>query len=155
MPIDQGFFRSVPWTPPRYLWLVPFTAATGAYAITSALALAVRRPLRWMVGIGLGYVFLGYVGALSGVESLATVPSGVLEKLFYGPFGFDTLLTARTESLHTEATLTTGKKVGVWLGLPVFKQWIVATLLWTGGGLLALWAAASMRREGTSRGSSR
>jgi hypothetical protein len=38
--------------------------------------------------------------------------------------------------------------VMVWRALPDVGQWAAATLLWTGAGLVALWAAASRHREG-------
>ena len=49
--------------------------------------------------------------------------------------------------LHTQATLATGRTVTVWRALPDLGQWAAATLLWTGAGLAALWAAASRHRE--------
>ena len=35
----------------------------------------------------------------------------------------------------------------VWWAVPDLADWRIATLLWTGAGLLALWAAASRHRE--------
>ena len=61
--------------------------------------------------------------------------SRLLNSLLEGPYGFDSLLTARTESLKTLATLTTKERVVVWQGLRDLGQWAAATLLWTGAGL--------------------
>jgi len=80
-------------------------------------------------------------------ERVADVAELVAKPLLYGPYGLDALFTARTESLHTEALLSTGERVAVWRGLPDLRQWAAATLLWTGLGLAALWAAASRHRE--------
>ena len=63
-------------------------------------------------------------------------------------YGLDALLTARTASLSTHVTpLTTGELVVVWRAVPELADWRTATLLWTGAGLVALWAAASRHRE--------
>ena len=72
----------------------------------------------------------------------------LLESLFEGPYGLDALLTARTTFLNIEVTLSTGDRVAVWRALPDVGQWATATLLWTGTGLVTLWAAASRHREG-------
>ena len=74
-------------------------------------------------------------------------PERLLRPLLYGRYGLDALLTARIESLGTPATLTTGERVVVWWAVPELADWRTATLLWTGVGLLALWAAASRHRE--------
>jgi ABC-type Mn2+/Zn2+ transport system ATPase subunit len=145
--LDPGALHTVRWTPQPVLWLVPLTAATGTYLLASALALGLRHPLRWLIGTALGALLVGVVTDAANLEWLATVSQGPLESLFFGPYGFDTLLTARTESLKTEALLSTGETVGVWRGLPDVGQWATATVLWTVAGLVALWAAASRHRE--------
>jgi len=55
--------------------------------------------------------------------------------------------SARTVNLD-EPTLSTDDRVVVWRALPDVGQWAAATLLWTGAGLVTLWAAASRHREG-------
>jgi hypothetical protein len=72
---------------------------------------------------------------------------GMLGSCFPSAYGLDALLTARTGSLKTEATLSTGETVVVWRALPDVGQWAAATLLWTSAGLVALGAAASRHRE--------
>jgi hypothetical protein len=145
--LDPASLESVRWAPRPLLWLVPFTAATGAYLLASAFALGTRHPIRWLVGAVLA--FFAFLGFAEATHSRVLLQGGnrVLVALMDGAYGIDALLTARTESLHTEATLSTGERVGVWRGLPDLGQWVKATLLWTGVGLAALWAAASRHRE--------
>ncbi|MBV9774106.1 MAG: hypothetical protein JO040_09160 [Gemmatimonadetes bacterium] len=145
--VDPATLRTVHWTPEPLFWLVPFTAATGTYLLASAAVLGLRHPLWWIVGIGIAIVALDGVGALAHAPWLRMAPGRVLEPLFYGPYGFDALLTARIQSIRTEATLATGESVVVWRTMPDLRLWVVATLLWTGGGLAALWAAASRHGE--------
>ncbi|HEX2254815.1 MAG TPA: hypothetical protein VHQ65_16240 [Thermoanaerobaculia bacterium] len=144
--LDPAAVETVRWTPRPLLWLVPFTAATGAYLLTSALVLGVRHPLRWIAGAVLGLLLVDAVGTAVGAEWLDDAPELLMRWLLDGPYGFDVLLTARTESLKTLATLSTGEEVVVWRALPQVGRWATATLLWTGAGLLALWAAASRHR---------
>lgn len=145
--VDPAALRAVRWTPEPLFWLVPFTAATGTYLLASALALGARHPFRWIVGIGLALLLVNAAGAAAHAEWLALAPGRILDPLFNGPYGMDALLTARTESLKVDVPLTTGGTVIVWRGLPDTGQWAAATLLWTGAGLAALWAAAFRHRE--------
>lgn len=145
--VDPAAVRAVRWTPDPLLWLAPFTAATGTYLLASALALGARRPLRWIAGVVLG--FFALLGAVEGARAagLRLALTRVVNAVLYGPWGVDTLLTARTESLHTVAPLTTSGMVEGWRALPDTGQWAEATLLWTLLGLAALWAAARRHRE--------
>lgn len=146
--VEPAVVRSMPWRPSPLLWAVPFTAATGAYLLSSALALGVRHPLRWIVGPALGLLLVHALGAAASARWLADLPALVLETLFLGPYGLDALFTARTESLKIEAILrTTGEPVVVWRGLPDLADWATATLLWTLAGLAAVWAASRRHRE--------
>jgi hypothetical protein len=145
--LDPAALRAVRWAPQPRFWLVPFTSATGTYVLASALALGARHPLRWIVGTVLGVVLLSAIGAAAHVDWLRLAPARLVEVLNEGPYGLDALLSARTESLHTQVTLATGRTIGVWRALPDVGQWALATLLWTTIGLLALWAAASRHRE--------
>ena len=126
---------------------MPFTAATGTYVLASALALGTRNPLRWVVGAVLALFLIGALGDAAGVQALGRAPNGLLQWVLDAPYGFDALLTARTESLRTETVLATGRVATVWRGVPDLGHWAVATLLWTGAGLAALWAAVSRYRE--------
>ena len=144
---DPSAVQDVRWTPEPLLWLVPFTAATGTYLFASALALGTRHPLRWIVGTVLGLVLLVVVERGERGDCPINGYSDPLAWLVRGPYGVDALLTARTESLQVAATLSTGETVVVWRALPDLGQWAIATLLWTGAGLVALVAAASRHRE--------
>lgn len=145
--VDPVALRTVRWSPDPLLWLVPFTAATGTYLPASALALGARHPLRWIGGAVLGFFLLlgGIEGA--GAVALRLALTRMLNAVFNGPWGLDALLTGRTESLHTEVTLSTGQTVPVWHELPQTGQWAAATLVWTLAGLAALWAASLRHRE--------
>lgn len=149
--IDPAAVRSVRWRPEPILWLTPFTSATAVYLLASALLLGVRHPLRWIVGTALGFVLVtaafNEIGAAANSHPLALAPSYLLQWLVYGRYGLGTLLIAGTESLRLDTTDTNGDLTAVWTGLPDPGPWAVATLLWTGAGLLALWAAASRHRE--------
>lgn len=145
--LDAAAVQSVRWTPHPVLCLVPFAAATGVYLIASAMALGMRQPVRWVGGIALAVYFVAGFGQDVYANWPGTMPGRVLQGIFDGRYGLDALLTARTGSLKTEATLTTGERVVVWRALPDLGHWAAATLLWTGAGLMALLAAASRHRE--------
>ncbi|HET7464108.1 MAG TPA: hypothetical protein VFJ82_22820 [Longimicrobium sp.] len=146
--IDPAAVRTASRAAQPLFWLVPFTAASGAYLLASALALGTRRPLRWIVGCVLGFFLV--LGTVEGARavSLRLALTRVLEAVFSGPYGLDALLTARSESLHTVVTLATGPTVEVWRGLPTTGDWAAATLLWTAAGMIALWLAARRHGEG-------
>ena len=97
-----------------------------------------------MIGV---YIVSGVSDAANAVW-LSNALERPLESLFEGPYGLDALLTARSTFLNDKATLSTGERVGVWRALPDVGQWATATLLWTGAGLVLLWAAVSRHREG-------
>ena len=150
-PIDAAALRDVRWAPGPRIWAVPFTAATVCYLLASALVLGTRHPLRWVIGAVVTYV-LGTIASEAvrvqlGMRWSDHAPARLLDTLFESRYGLDAVLTARLESLGTHTTLTTGERVMVWWGVPDLGDWRTATLLWTGAGLLALWAAASRHRE--------
>ncbi|MBF5043312.1 hypothetical protein FGE12_13020 [Aggregicoccus sp. 17bor-14] len=145
--VDPAALGSVQWTPSPLLWLVPFTAASGAYLVASALMLGLRHPLRWLAGAVLAVFLLLSIGQAVRAGWLADGVERGLQTFAVGRYGLDTLFTARTESLHTEVTLTTGETLGVWRAPPDLGLWARATLLWLGAGLALLWAAASRHRE--------
>lgn len=147
VPFEPSAIRRVRWTPQPAHWLIPFTAATATYLLASALALGTRRPLRWIVGTGLGFFLLLSLGEAVNSDSMTLGADRLLRWLIGGPYGVDALLTARTESLQVSARLATGESVIVWRALPDLQQWAAATLLWSGAGLLLLWAAVSRHRE--------
>jgi hypothetical protein len=150
-PIDPSLLRVGRWTYGPLIWVVPFTAATATYLLASALVLGSRYPLRWVIGAALSFTLAAMAGdaarARMGGGWLADAPARLLWQLVEGRYGLDALITARTETLSTPTTLTTGERVMVWWGVPSLAGWGTATLLWTGAGLLALWAAASRHGE--------
>jgi hypothetical protein len=146
--LDPAALEMVRRMPQPLLWLTPFTSATATYLLASALGLATRHPLRWIVGSVIGYYIVFGVGEATNAVWLGNTLEPLLESLFEGRYGLDALLTARTTFLSNEATLSTGDRVVVWRALPDVGQWATATLLWTGTGLVTLWAAASRHREG-------
>ena len=150
-PVDPAALRSVRWTPQPLFWLASFTGATGTYLLASAVALGLRRPARWFAAMAALLFVAGtladLVGRATGARWLVLAPSRVLRAVLYGPFGFDTLVTARNESLHTGVLLTTGERAAVWTALPDVGDWAVATAAWLVAGAVALWAAAARHRE--------
>jgi hypothetical protein len=146
--LDPAALETVRRMPHPLLWLTPFTSATATYLLASALGLATRHPLRWIVGSVIGYYIVFSLGEAANAVWLGNILEPLLESLFEGRYGLDALLTARTTFLSNEATLSTGDRVVVWRALPDVGQWATATLLWTGTGLVTLWAAASRHREG-------
>jgi hypothetical protein len=149
--VDPAALRTVRWDAGPLLWAVPFTAATACYLLTSALALGSRYPLRWVIGSVVAYVLSTVastaVSVQLGVGGLDHAPGRLVEMLFDSRYGLDALLTARTETLSVPSTLPTGERVMVWSARPDLADWGGAVLLWTGSGLLTLWAAASRHRE--------
>ncbi|CAA9313041.1 MAG: hypothetical protein AVDCRST_MAG40-1093, partial [uncultured Gemmatimonadaceae bacterium] len=150
-PIDPSLLRAARWTYGPLIWVVPFTAATATYLLGSALVLGSRYPLRWVIGAALCFMLSSVAGDAARAQMrggwLADAPARLMWQLVEGHYGFDALNTARTETQSTPTRLTTGERVMVWWGVPSLADWRTATLLWTGAGLLALWAAASRHRE--------
>lgn len=144
---DPGAVRTVRLAPQPLFWLTPFTAATGTYLLASAVWLGLRHPFRWIVGTALALQLVAITGDAANVEWLTRLPSGLLRTLYAGPYGLDTLLSARTESAEVRVTLATGEVVHAWRAVPHLGQWAAATLLWIAAGLAILWAAASRHRE--------
>ena len=150
--LDPATLRTVRWDPGPLLLAIPFTAATATYLLASALALGSRHPLRWVIGIVLTTLLASMASAVAGAQPrmvvwVAEAPARLVQLLVRSRYGLDALITGRPASFDNTATLTTGELVVVWSAVPELAHWGVATLLWTGAGLLALWAAASRHRE--------
>ncbi len=148
------FARGTPVTP-LLAW-----ASLGLIGYVTATFLAGLLPFfRWgsgpyflfVIGAALAYTLLSMgsdvASAQLGVGWLNDAPSRLVRTLLGGPYGLDALITAGLESLGTSAKLTTGERIQAWLGVPNLARWGIATLIWTGAGILALWAAASRHRE--------
>jgi hypothetical protein len=150
-PLDPAALRTVRWAPGPLIWAVPFTSATATYLLASAVALGTRRPLRWAIVFVLANLFASMASEAGSAHPrlgwAADAPARALQSLVEGRYGLDTLLTARAAWLDNLAPLTNGERIVVWSAVPELAHWGIATLLWTGAGLLALWAAASRHRE--------
>jgi len=147
-PLDPRELQMVRWGPEPVLWLVPFSGATGAYLFASALTLGARHPVRWIAAAVFGFLLVVSLAEAANAEALIAGSNALLRTFVEGRYGADAVLTARTESLQISATLSNGDVVIVWKALPDVRAWAAATLLWTGAGLVLLWAAASRHREG-------
>ena len=145
--LDPSMLRVVRWAPQRVLWLAAFFAATGAYALASAIALGFRYPFRWIIGAVAAVYLVAAVGQGVADDQFWILSSKVIRTLFEGRYGIDALMSARTESLKTLVTLSSGQTVSVWRGLPVVSDWIIATLRWTGLGIAGLIVALMRHRE--------
>ncbi|HEX8410098.1 MAG TPA: hypothetical protein VF883_14645 [Thermoanaerobaculia bacterium] len=110
----------------RTIMRVPFTATVGAYLFGSALVLGLRHPLRWLLGAAGVLVLMGSLG------DVISQPDDSEWQYVPGARAFFS---------------TTDRLVAVWVTLPDSAQWAITALLWFGGGLIALWIAASRHRE--------
>jgi hypothetical protein len=145
--IDPSLIQMVQWLPPKAFWLVPFTASTGTYIILSAFMLGFRYPFRWIIGAVIGAFLVAAVGHGIGTDAFWARLSTVIQAVMYGRYGLDTLLSARTESVHTTIALTSGELVPAWRALPTVGDWIVGTVLWIALGIILPTAALYRRRE--------
>ena len=149
--VDPASVQSVRWVPGAFIAVVPFTAATAAYLLASALWLGSRRPLWWVIGAVLAFAFASVASDVAssqlGMVLLYRAPERALTWLLENPYGVDAVLTARTATLDTGMSFPNGERVAIWSAMPEMAHWLKATLLWTGAGLVALWAAVSRHRE--------
>ena len=126
-------------------------AASAAYLVASALWLGSRRPLWWVIGAVLAFAFASVASDVAssqlGMVLLYRAPERALTWLLENPYGVDAVLTARTATLDTGMSFPNGERVAIWSAMPEMAHWLKATLLWTGAGLVALWAAVSRHRE--------
>jgi hypothetical protein len=131
--------------PVQIVMRVPFAATTAMYLLGSALVLASRHPLRWLLGAVGVYVLLATLtealGRTETGEWQIFVWSDVLRWAIYGPYGIDTFLSSKGFSSAA------GDAAARWQTLPDLARWTISTFLWFGAGLAALWAAASRHRE--------
>jgi hypothetical protein len=149
--VDPATVLGVRWRPGPLMGIVPFAGATACYLLSSALVIGTRHPLRWVLGVVILGLLIAVIsqplGTQFGMRWLAVGPGRVMELLAGSRYGLDALLTARSETLSTTATLTTGKSLRVWWGVPDLVDWAVATLIWTSLGVTSLWAAVSRHGE--------
>lgn len=134
----------VAWRTPWWQWVVPFTAATVAYLLGSALVLATRHAWRWAVGALLAVVLaltLGGAGARGAADPR--------DALLGHRYGVETLVLGSPDGRTSPVTVAAsdGRPVRAWRELPTLDRWAAATLLWTAAGALALWLATLRLRE--------
>lgn len=122
----RGSMGTVHWAP-AWTWLVPFTATTVTYLITSIAAIASDHPWRWIAGVTLGYfvliAFLGVLQMHDAERALGTITSG-----YYG-------LTAAAFGAVQH------------FGGPSVERWIEATLVWGALSVIGVGLAAARRPE--------
>ncbi len=131
---EAGATRGVAWTTPWWEWVQPFTAATAAYMLASALLLATAYPYRWAVVL--------YV--------LGAVPFLVLEffeidSLQRGVDLFAWFIGA--EDFVRFVRLPTGEFARGWLSLPTMGMWIASAAFWISVGVACVVAASSRVRD--------
>lgn len=143
--VDAATLREVSWTTPAWQWLLPFTSATIAYALMSALNLATKHPLRVVGGVLIAILLLG---AATGEYVFEWLRIG-LHYVLVHPWGLDTVLLGGSESLKTQVHVPAFEyaTTTVWRALPTLGAWLGATLLWSVLSIIALWAATLRLRE--------
>ena len=134
----------VAWRTPWWQWAIPFTAATVAYLLGSALVLATRHPWRWAAG-----ALLAVVLALTLSGAGGRGDAGPRDRLLGHRYGVETLVLGGPDGRTSPVTVAAadGRPVRAWRELPTFDRWAAATLLWTAAGALALWLATRRLRE--------
>jgi hypothetical protein len=142
--IDPRHLTTIAWSSPHWLWAVPFTAATVAYLLGSAIVIATRHPWRWLAGFGLVALLL----LLFGGDAGPGWSYGGLRIVAAHPYGLETVFAGGPVSRTTRlVTLTTGQTILVWRDLPALGRWVTATVLWSALGLAGLWLATIRLRE--------
>lgn len=133
------------WHTAWWQWVMPFTGATAAYLLTSALALGARHPWHWVAGFWVGFLMLGILGEMSPVANgvFETVVGGLIQH----PLGLDSLLTGGVETLSGVVKAPSGDTVRIWIGLPTLGRWAAATTLWLFLSAASLTAALYRHRE--------
>lgn len=149
--VDPASLHTVEWAPGPIIWAIPFVSATAAYLLVSAFMLAIRRPLLWIAGAAVATPIVASAAEMAdrvtGLAWLGIAPAYALSRIVEGRYGLEALLTLRTWSLDRRVILATGERLQAWSAVPDLGDWCIAALLWTGAGLLAVWAAARRHRE--------
>ena len=119
-PYHPGFS---PWE-----WLVPFSAATVAYALASVAAVLTQRPLIWIFG----------TVAIYGGAIMLLMNFGMLEAAMF-------LLRGMNGGFGLRAAIYGTVVSSDGLSAPSLWHWAGATAVWGGAALALLWFAASRR----------
>ncbi|HEX6575953.1 MAG TPA: hypothetical protein VF042_13375 [Gemmatimonadaceae bacterium] len=145
--LDPSLVRTMTWIPPKALWLVPFTSATATYLLVTAITLGFKHPFRWILGTVALVYLMAAIGHGLAADAFWPRLGRITNTLMEGRYGVDAVLSARTESLHTQVVLSNAERIGVWRALPKISDWLIATLLWTSIGITGLIAALYRNRE--------
>lgn len=115
---------------PAWTWLVPFTATTIAYLLTSIAIVGSEHPWRWIGGIIVGYLAAMLVLDIVHMQDL----NRALQHVVGGYYG---LTAAIFGDLRTRYDF-----------YPNLTRWLGATALWGALAIIGVWLAA--RRHSTS-----
>ncbi len=126
--------RSVPWTTAWWEWVLPFTSATAAYMLSSALLLATAYPYRWAVAL--------YV---SGIVPFGVVEFFEVDSVQRGIDLFGWFIGA--EDFARGVRLPDGEFVRGWLLLPSAGMWVASALFWISLGVACVVAASARARD--------
>lgn len=121
---------------PAWRWLVPFAATTTLYLLGSIIPLASNYPWRWYGALALVSLLVAALGA--------DWSERVLHVLVPGPFGLETLLTGGGQAF-ADASVQGQVDTTRYASTPA--QWLSATALWMGVGLLGVIIAARLHRD--------
>jgi len=153
-PAEPGSLPTVLWSFPWWIWLVPFLATTALYCWTSALFLATRHPGRWLMGTLLGMFLLALFANRTNFIHLFDWVDPALMGLLEGRFGFFTL-TAGGAVPAAWVDLPAGGRMPMFVGMPTFGRWLVASGLWISMGIGLMCLAALRHRDGSGAWSGR
>ena len=129
-----GATRGVAWTTPWWEWVLPFTSATAAYMLASALLLATAYPFRWAVALWV----------------LGVVPVGVTEFFEIDSLqrGIDLVAWfVGGEDFARGVRLPTGEWAQGWLLLPSMGMWVASAAFWISLGFACVVTASGRVRD--------
>lgn len=113
-------------------WLVPFTAATIGYALSSAAAVATRRPIVWLLAVVVLYFAVGATFDLMGMRTALWR----LDRTLHGFFGVMAALGGEITWGPNEA-----------LFRPSLSRWLGAAAAWAVGTLVLLVVVSRVRPD--------
>ena len=135
-PGATGATRAVSWTTPWWEWVLPFTSATAAYLLASALLLATAYPFRWAVVL--------FVLTQVSVEIITSeyVQIGWLRRAVDLVEWF-----VGGEDFVTYVRLPTTRFTRAWVLLPSVGMWVASAAFWISLGFACVVAASSRARD--------
>lgn len=106
-------------------WIVPFTAATVAYLVVSAIVVGSDHPWRWVFGVAVVFLFVFAMLSAVNLDAVRDAFTGSLT----GAYGFNAAVFGQVEAGHA----------------PSVARWLGATGVWMLIGVLGL--VVAMRRR--------